>query len=80
MVSLVSFYLLQMKYHQLIIQSKVALEISPNYIGAVSPKIFELGAEWMFDKLNDKKNVFNRSINFSAYGMFKYGISISAFL
>lgn len=72
-----------MKYQELILQSKKNLQLHPPAIdGIVSINIFELGAKWMYDKLNeDKKHAaFNQSINFSAYGSLKYGISLLAFL
>ncbi len=72
-----------MKYRQLIYQSKKNLQINPPVIdGIISINVFELGAEWMFDKLNEnkKKMQFDRSINFSAYGFLKYGISLLGFL
>ncbi len=73
-----------MKYQQLLSQSKKSLEVHPpNANEMVSIKLFELGAKWMFDKLNENKInkdvQFNCSINFSAYGLFKYGISFVAF-
>ncbi len=74
-----------MKYQHLILQSKTNLQAdSPNINGVLSMNIFELGAKWMFDKLNeniiDSQMQFNHSINFFAYGLLKYGISIFAFL
>jgi hypothetical protein len=78
-----------MKYQNLISQSKTNLQINPlNINGVVSINIFELGAKWMYEKLNENTNEnvqFDSSINFFAYGMFKYCISLfilflSAFL
>ena len=74
-----------MKYQHLISQSKINLELKPPIIkGILSINIFELGAKWMFDKLNENKTgremQFNQSINFFAYGFLKYGISFFVFL
>lgn len=74
-----------MKYQHLISQSKVNLETNPpNISGVISTNIFELGAKWMFDKLNENKTTkeiqFNQSINFFAYGFLKYSISFFVFL
>jgi len=74
-----------MKYQHLISQSKINLQADPpNINGILSRNIFELGAKWMFDKLNenkiDKEVQFNQSINFFVYGLLKYGISFFVFL
>jgi len=74
-----------MKYQNLISQSKINLEINPpNINGILSMNIFDEGAKWMFDKLNeskiDKELQFNQSVNFFAYGLLKYGISFFVFL
>jgi hypothetical protein len=74
-----------MKFQLLISQSKVNLEMNPPQInGVISKNIFGLGAKWMYDKLNEydtAKNIqFDQSINFFAYGLLKYAISLLAFL
>lgn len=72
-----------MKYQNLISESKTSLEIDPpNSNTIISLNIFEIGAKWMFDKLNENKieMQFNPLIKFTAYGLFKYGISFFTFL
>ena len=74
-----------MKAHQLILESKNDWKKSPDFInGVVSPKIFDLGAKWMFNKLNEKGNIekraFNDLTNYWAYGILKYGLCLFAFL
>ncbi len=79
-----------MKYRYLISQSKSKLKIhTPVVSGVVSLKIFDLGARWMFDQLNENISYsfaqFNNKTNYFGYGVFKYGISFllsifSAFL
>ena len=74
-----------MKYQQLIAQSKKHLEQNPSSInGVVSVNVFGLGAEWMFDRLNENETnstiSFSSGVNFFAYGTFKYGISLMVFL
>ena len=74
-----------MKYQFLISQSKKYLQTKPpNIDGVLSLNIFQLGAKWMFDKLNENgvcnEIQFNQSINFFAYGLLKYGISFFVFL
>ena len=83
MVSMVSLYLLQMKFNKLICQSKTNLEQNPSYISVVVPsKVFDLGAKWMFEKLNEnnKEAKFNYSANYFTYGTLKYVICFLAFL
>ncbi len=72
-----------MKYQQLLKQSKRILQENHLIIdGVISMNIFDIGAKWMFDKLHEHKSElkFNQSINFTLYGLLKYGISFFAFL
>lgn len=71
-----------MKFQYLIFQSKLILEKNSNISNQkLSINLFENGAKWMYEKLNenDIDNIiqFDYSKNYLAYGVFKYG---SAFL
>ncbi len=73
-----------MKFQQLLAESKARMSINPAYInGAVSSKIFDLGAKWMFEKIHEGENSvginFISSTNYRAYGLLKYGLSLAAF-
>lgn len=73
-----------MKSYRLIQQSKMELEMISDYkCVPVSNAIFKMGAKWMFDRLKERESgltqKFNNSINFFAYGLFKYSISFIAF-
>lgn len=74
-----------MKYRQLISQSKANLETNPPCTtGILSPRIFSIGAEWMFDKLHEgEKHTelhYDRSVHYLVYGVGKYGISLAAYV
>lgn len=74
-----------MKYRQLIAQSKANLEANPPCMTDIlSPRIFTIGAKWMFDKLHEgKQNTelsYNPSVQYLAYGVGKYGISLAAYV
>ena len=72
-----------MKFNNLIFQSRANLEQNPNYINdVISLKVFDLGAKWMFERLNENNEEakFNNSTNYLNYGILKYGICFSAFL
>ena len=84
MALMVSLYLLQMNYRELIKESKVCLKNNPQYVSEIlSTKIFLSGAKWMHEKLNqisNKETYFDDTINFSLYGLLKYGICLIVLL
>jgi len=78
---MVSFYLLQMMYRQLLEQSRNSLDKNPVYINApLSIQIFSSGAKWMASQLDSAETkAFDNDTNFEFYGAVKYGICILAF-
>ncbi|HEY0030629.1 MAG TPA: hypothetical protein VGC65_07720 [Bacteroidia bacterium] len=72
-----------MNYKTLLHKSKVQWEKNPgNPIEEVSGKLFSSGAKWMYDQLNAQKHnekEFNIAINYTFYGLLKYGICLTAF-
>jgi hypothetical protein len=80
MAGMVSFYLLQMKYKQLLAQSKIHLDKNPVYLDhPFSIHIFSSGAKWMYEQLNTAATkTFDLTINFGFYGLLKYSICIAA--
>lgn len=69
-----------MKFLRLIDKSKIIIAGKP-LATAVSVNVFESGAQWMFEQLNENSETrFNKSTPYSAYGFFKYSISLLAFL
>jgi len=74
-----------MKYRELITRSRASLGSTlPTFRESVSAAGFGKGAKWMFEKLNGDHitaaKQFNGSINYSAYGFLKYGISLFVML
>ena len=74
-----------MHYKTLINQSKEHLGKHPEFISVRFPATqFSTGAKWMLDRLNEMEGVerseFNQSINYNTFGIFKYGISLLAWL
>ncbi|QHT66208.1 hypothetical protein GXP67_05765 [Rhodocytophaga rosea] len=66
-----------MKFKELLLRSKSYLDKNPHYVAnRYSLGVFWWGAKWMFDRLDelDKKkgHSFDSSVNFTAYGIFKY--------
>ena len=72
-----------MKFKQLIFESKNKLDLNPILMdGSISLNVFDSGAKWMFEKLNENnlEGRFNDSTNYLTYGVFKYGICFCAFI
>lgn len=83
MAGVVSIHLLLMKFRRLIAQSRANLEQDPAIHGTLSLNVFDSGAHWMFEKLNENGNSklrFNSRTNYSAYGILKYSVSLLAFV
>ncbi len=69
-----------MKYRQLIHMSTAVFKEQPAEI--VSLNVFTDGAKWMLNQLNklgNNKLAFDRSVNYTAYGLLKYGVCIFCF-
>lgn len=69
-----------MNYEQLIAMSKRVYRKASQV--SLSPYVFTDGAKWMCNHLNqlsDHKIEFNDSVNYTAYGFLKYGISLLFF-
>ena len=70
-----------MNYDQLIAKSKLVYNEASQV--PLSPYVFTDGAKWMCNQLNqlsDRKTEFTDSVNYTAYGLLKYGISLLFFL
>ena len=85
MGSLVSFYLLLMKYKYLIAAGRAHLANYPGYEPSKRlTTMFPAGARWMYDRLIelDGRNTcpFDPATNYNFYGWLKYGVCVVGFL
>jgi hypothetical protein len=70
-----------MKFYQLLVAAeKLMVQYSTVNFKILDIRISDFGAKWMFDRLNevspDKSRIYDKSINFLGYGIFKYGLAI----
>jgi hypothetical protein len=66
---------------ELIRRSKAQWEIEPVQVStAAPPLVFSAGARWMAARMNkNAETVWDNTVNFQAFGVFKYGVSFIAF-
>lgn len=73
-----------MRYTELIKMSRVSFNEQPEgVVQKISFNIFTVGAVWMCNQLNKTGNTrrkFNTSVNYTVYGLLKYGSCIILFL
>ena len=82
---MVSFYLLQMTFKTLLLQSEQAYNEQPNQVQKIAPfHLFTEGGYWMAEKMAFLKSEqfveIETPIAFNCYGFFKYGLCLSALI